>query len=371
MPYPARSFPGYRLLQEYFTLPEKFLFLDLDGLDELAGKGFQEQAEILFLISPFERSDRQQMVEARLAPSTIRLNCSPVVNLASQTAEPIPLEQTRYEYPVVPDFRRPFAAEVFSVDSVKGVRARQGDVLEFFPFFAYRNIPREGSPQRFWHATRRSRQAQEAGRTEVFISVVDLSGRPIVPDADTLTVHCTCTNSDLPARLPFGDTSGDFEAEGFSAIRKIVALRKPTPTFRPPIGKSALWSLVSHLSLNSLSLVEEGKEALQQMLQLYNFTKEAHLQSQISGIRKVHANRDFAPVSSPEGISAARGLRVDIEFDEEQFVGEGVYLFASILEQFFGMYVSMNSFTRLAASTLQRKEVLREWPPRSGRSILA
>jgi type VI secretion system protein ImpG len=47
-----------------------------------------------------------------------------------------------------------------------------------------------------------------------------------------------------------------------------------------------------------------------------------------------------------------------------------VYLFASVIEQFLALYASMNSFTQLVATTRQRKEVLREWPPRAGRRML-
>ena len=66
----------------------------------------------------------------------------------------------------------------------------------------------------------------------------------------------------------------------------------------------------------------------------------------------------------------ARGTRIEMEFDEEQFSGAGAYLFASVLERFFGLYVSMNSFSQLVARSRQRKEPLEEWPPRAGQSVL-
>jgi type VI secretion system protein ImpG len=63
-------------------------------------------------------------------------------------------------------------------------------------------------------------------------------------------------------------------------------------------------------------------------------------------------------------------LRAEIEFDEEQFVGGGVFLFASVLEYFLGLYATLNSFSQLCARTKQRKGVLREWLPRAGQRIL-
>jgi type VI secretion system protein ImpG len=149
-----------------------------------------------------------------------------------------------------------------------------------------------------------------------------------------------------------------------------VALRKPTSTLRPPIGKVALWRLISHLSLNYLSLVEDGREALQEILKLYDFTESAYLEKQVAGITRVASRRHAARMVSENGIAFVRGTRVEIELDEEQFVGGGAFLFASVLEHFLGLYATMNSFTQMVASSRQRKEVLKEWAPRAGQRIL-
>jgi type VI secretion system protein ImpG len=74
----------------------------------------------------------------------------------------------------------------------------------------------------------------------------------------------------------------------------------------------------------------------------------------------------YSRVPSEHGLSFARGRRVDIEFDEDRYTGGGVYLFASVLEHFLGLYASVNSFTLLAARTNKRDRPLREWAPRAG-----
>ena len=86
LPFSRRSFAGYRLLQEYFAFPEKFLFLDLSGLDQIAASGIQQEVEIAFLISPFGREKRQQILELNVSPSILRLGCSPIINLFAHTA---------------------------------------------------------------------------------------------------------------------------------------------------------------------------------------------------------------------------------------------------------------------------------------------
>jgi type VI secretion system protein ImpG len=370
LPYPLRSFLGYRLLQEYFAFPDKFFFFELSGLEQLAAAGFKDRAEIIFLISKFERTERQQTLETGVSEKTVRLNCTPIVNLFNQTAEPILLSHTVYDYPVVPDVSRQDAMEIFSVDDVVSVDPSSHDPIQFEPFYSYRHTTMRDKKQTFWHGNRRPSTRRNSEAIDVYLSLVDLSGKPVRPNVDTVTVRLTCTNGDLPSRLPFGNDKGDLDLEGAAPIKRILMLKKPTGTIRPPTGRNALWRLISHLSLNYLSLVEDGREALQHILRLYNFTDSAYIQKQIEGITKVESARHFARVISEHGISFARGTRVQLELDEEQFVGGGVYLFASVLERFMGLYVSMNSFSQLVTTTTQRREVLEHWPPRAGHKIL-
>jgi type VI secretion system protein ImpG len=369
LPFPRRSFTGYRILQEYFAFPEKFFFAELNNLEVLATDAFTNRVEIVFLISPFERIDRQQSLEFGISEDTFKLGCTPIVNLFSQSAEPILLEQTRFEHLVIPDARRRNMLEIFSIDDVRTSSPDRREVTQYEPFYSSHH-GRTARNQTFWNATRHPSLRQDDPGTDVYISLVDTSGKAARTGSETLNVRCTCSNRDLPSRLPFGSESGDFDLEGGAVVKRIISLRKPTDTLRPLLGKQSHWRLISHLSLNYLSLVEEGRGALQEILRLYNFTESRPLERQISGITDLRSRRHFARVVSEHGISFARGIRVEMEFDEDLFVGSGVFLFASVLEHFLGLYASLNSFTQLVVRTKQRKEVLREWRPRAGQKIL-
>jgi type VI secretion system protein ImpG len=369
LPNPRRSFEGYRLLHELFAFPEKFFFLDMTGL-ESALSGFKDRAELIFLIAPFELTERRQALEVGISAKTFQLACAPAVNLFEQTAEPILITQRRFEYPIVPDVRRPNATEIFSVDEVTSVRPETQEPVRFEPFYSYHHGAAAKRGQTYWLASRRASGRRDDEGTEMYLSLVDIEQRPVSPDLDSLTVRLTCTNRDIPARLQFGVESGDFELEGGEPVQAIVALRKPTSALRPPTGRSSLWRLVSHLSLNYLSLVSEGKEALQEILKLYDFSNSSYSMKQIEGILELKSRPHFARIISENGITFARGTRVDMELDEDNFVGSGVYLFASVLEHFLGLYVTLNSFSQLSVTTRQRKEVLRQWPPRAGTKIL-
>jgi len=370
VPYSDRSFAGHRMLMEYFNFPEKFFFVDLTGLESLWGAGFDKNVEFVFLLGEVEGDERRQRLELELSKKTFRLNCAPVVNLFAQVAEPVRLSQRKYEYQVIPDVRRPYATEIYSVDEVNCIDTTTQETTTFEPFYSLRHSTTGNDQQCFWTVRRRpSARANDEG-TDMFLSLVDLSMRPVTPDGSVLSVRTTCTNRDLPSRLPFGMEEGDFELEGGSALKRIVALRKPTAPVRPPSGKSALWRLISHLSLNYLSLVEGGKDAFQQILRLYDIGRSAYSQNVIDSVVRLKSTRHFAPVRSDNGTTFARGTRVELELDEDQFVGGGAFLFASVVERFLGLSASLNSFTQLVVSTSQRKEILHEWKPRAGRRIL-
>jgi type VI secretion system protein ImpG len=366
LPFPRRSFLGYRLLQEYFTFPQKFFFFDLPVFQAVRAAGFGDKVEIVLLIAPFERSEWREMLEAGISEKVIRLGCAPIVNLFSKESEPIRLTQRMYEYPVVADARRRQHTGVFSVDEVVGVVPGSSERPHFEPFYSYRHGGNGGGEQMFWYAKRQPSGWRADDATEVLVSFVDLSARPVRPTLDAVTAKLTCFNGDLPSRLPIGDEAGDWTLEGGGPVERIVTLVKPTPVVQPPLGKAQLWRLISQLSLNHVSLVEGGTEGLQELLRLHNFGDALGAEKQIQGVTAVRSSPCYSRIESEHGLTFARGHRVEIEIDEEHFTGGGVYLFASVLEHFLGLHSTINSFCILAARTRQRKEMLREWPPRAG-----
>ena len=370
-PFVRRSMDGHRFLQEYFALPEKFLFFDVEGLEPLAEAGFSEEAEIVFLFSTFERAERQQVLELGVNERTFRFGCSPAINLFPQMSEPILLRQTRDHYTIVPDNRHSTVMEIFSIEEVIATnpRLRQSVVLE--PMHAYRHQTRNRDDLAFWAATRHLNEFGERQPSTMTISVVDLTGNFADPEADVLMVRTLCSNFDLPSRLQFGLEAGDFDATGFPAAKTVTALRRPSPSVDPPAGRQGqFWRLISLLSLNYLSLNEEGRSAMQEILRLHNMSDSSASENQVGSILRMSSSPNFALVDSAYGLIPARGTQVEMEFDEQQFAGSGLYLFAAVLDRFLASYASMNSFSQLTARSSLRKEVLGKWPPRAGTQAL-
>lgn len=380
LPYPDRSFSGFRLLQEYFAFPQKFLFIDLNGFEQLSGEAFADGVEVEIYL------DRALKAEQAITATTFRLGCTPIINLFKRTAEPIRFTEAQTEYRVLPDVRRPEAAEVYSIDEVTGVAPSADEPIRFQPFYSLRHAVGADAHQLYWQSSRRSSERKGDKGTDVFLSLVDLHCDQSAPPVETVVAQVTCTNRDLPGKLPFGgehgrlklnnpdlveggDKDADLELEGAAPIKRVRCLVKPTETIRVPARRATQWRLISNLALNYLSL-SDGPEPLRELLLLYDFSESPTIRQQILGITKVTSKPIVRRVSTGPGTGFCRGVEVTIELDEDKFVGSGMYLFASVLERFLSLYVTLNSFVQLVVRSHQRKDVVKQWTPRSGAQIL-
>lgn len=359
--YSERSFLGYRLLHEYFTFPDKFMFFDLSGFARiLQGKAIEE-VEINFYFCDYDLSERLARLTQNIGRNNFKLNCTPIINLFRQQAEPIKLTHTQHEYPVIPDTRLHNAAEVVSIDRVRRVRKIGGidQVATCQPFFEPRG---EQDPHTsFWIARRRN----QGDATAMSIRVVDRDLELIDGNSDTLSIGLTCSNRDVPLMLPFGGDRGEFNFPANSVINDIRCLRKPTATVRVPLGKGLIWRLIAHLSLNHLSLVSQGREVLLELLSLYNYRNVSAIRKQINGIKAISSEPVVARIGHPRP-NFVRGVGITLTLDENQFTGSGVFLFGMVLDHFFGQYCSMNSFTQLSLRSQQREKRIVQWPARTG-----
>jgi len=310
-------------------------------------------------------------LEPNLSADTFHLGCTPIVNLYPQRAEPITLTHADFEYRIVPDARRPLAHEIYSVDRVTAT-APDGRELEYRPFFSVKHADASAT-ETYWHSSRKPAErsdGQPDRGTEVFLSLVDLGMRPSTAGGWTLDVETICLNRDLPQRLPFGPDQPRLQlSAGGGLVTRIVCLTPPRPTLRPAMKRGVLWRLISHLSLNHLSLTDNDEQAhaLREILKLYDFTDSAETRKTIDGILSVRGRRVVGRVG---GGSFCRGVEVTLRFDEERFSGSGLFLFASVLERFLGLYCTVNSFSKLIALTKGGEGELRRWPPRAGEKVL-
>lgn len=374
--YDERSFVGYRLLSEYFAFPDKFLFVDLCGLDAPTLQHAGTKLRVQIFLSSFPDTERHNRLSQTLSASNFRMGCTPVINLFEHAAEPIRVSHQKTTYPVDVDGRRPLAYEVIAIDSVTSVEKNgmQDSFHEVPPFYSIQHHGREEKQRSFWYATRESSVREFDKGTDMELSFVDLDFTPQRPEFEVLSINLTCSNRDLPAQLPFGGgasgTHTDFTLPQISIVKRARPLRKPTPTLRPPTKRGLQWRLISHLSLNHLSIVSQGKDALQEMLTLYNYTQSQSAARQIQGIVTIHSQPSTTRVTGKHFSGFVRGIDITLTLDEQAFVGAGMALFGSVMERFFALYCGPNSFTRLTLRSQQQEQEIAKWPARTGEALV-
>jgi type VI secretion system protein ImpG len=376
LPYGPRSFQGYRLLQEYFAFPARYLFAKLTGLGAGMRQCSSPEIEILILTDTHERA-----LDGTVGVENLALFSTPVVNLFPRRADRIHLTESAAEYHLVPDRTRPMDFEIYAVKEVIGYGASSEIKQSFHPFFAWNDQTAADEAPAYYTIERQprvlsARQRAHGARSsyvgsEVFIALVDGDEGPYRSTLRQLAIETLCTNRDLPLHLAVGQGQTDFTLESGAPVESTRCLAGPTPPRPSHADGDTSWRLISHLSLNYLSLVDtkggsgQKAAALREMLSLYGDLGDSTTRKQIEGVRETACAGITRALPVPGPTTFGRGLEISVTCDEAAFEGSGVFLLGAVLERFFSKYVSINSFTEMVLRTIQRGEMMR-WPARTG-----
>jgi type VI secretion system protein ImpG len=365
-PWSAQSFSGFRLLTEYFAMPDKFLFVDIDGLE---ARTLVQSGNRLEIFIYFDRASPD--LERLLGPNILALGCTPIVNLFHRACEPIRMDGSKTEYLVLADARRPHALEVWDIGSVGEMR-EDGSQRPWLPF--YRRGDAAGATPAGRYLTARRDSLGRAGGTDVFLLPAEAAPSASRAADIVLSVDAICTNRDLLARLPFGGGSPALHlAGGIASVSTIECLTPPTPTGRPTLRLRRNWQFISHLSLGHLSLVDGEEEAiaLRQLLALYDHRGTAETRAAIEGLISVRKRDAIARVPGARTGSFCRGLDLDLVFDAVAWDNAGLFLLASVLDRFLALHTTVNSFVRTRAVSTGTSVPLAAFAARAGaRSLL-
>ncbi len=378
LPQSLRGFEGYRLLQEYFAFPQRFLFADIADLGPALRQIGGQEAELVILFSRNEPA-LHQAVDG----TCVALNCVPAINLLERRCDRIHVTPQTHDHHVVPDRTRPQDFEVHSLLDVRGYGAGAGAEWNFLPF--YGAFHTEGSHHAAYYAVQREprlmsgMQQRDGPRssylgTEVYISVVDAAEAPFSDELRQLGVRALCTNRDLPILMPTGSAEGDLTLSAPGPVRAIAVIKGPSRPLSALREGNVAWKLINQLSLNHLSLLdtdsEQGAAALRQILRLYAPTGDAGAQRQVDGVRSVRMKPVVRRLPMPGPITFGRGVAIDIEIDDHAFEGGSAFLFGCVLERFVARHVSINGFTQLRVQSQQRGEILAGAPRCGARPML-
>ena len=373
LPTTLRSFQGYRLLQEYYAFPQRFLFVDLQGLGPAVGRHQGDELEVVLL---FERGEAS--LEGVVDAANFSLFCTPAINLFGKRADRIHLGDNAHEYHVVADRVHPMDYEVYEVSGVVGHGVGADSEQRFSPIYAayHAEDPQQGA---YFTTLREPRLLSESQKrdgfrsayvgSEVFISLVDPREAPFSHRLRQLSIQTLCTNRDLPPRMPVGAGDTDFHLDFSAPVAAIRCIKGPSKPYSPVWQGEQSWRFISHLSLNYLSLLNtderEGASALRQMLTLYASGTESSVKKQIEALHGVRAGPVVKRLPGGGPIAFGRGVGIALEVDELGFQGASAFLFGSVMDRSLARYVSINSFTETVLRSTGRGEIMR-WEPKCG-----
>ena len=374
LPTPRQSFDGYRLLQEYFAMPERYHFVELQGLSMALGRSRGHDVDIYILLR-----DGDPGVASGVTPEAFTLHATPAINLFEKRCDRVHVSASDVEQHVVADRTAPLDFEIHSLRSVTGISARGEKDTAFRPFYSADDLTAAGETHpAYYTQSRKMRQRAERERlkgvrtsylgSEVYLSLVDASQAPYDAGLDQLAVTAMVTNRDLPLLLPTGARDLFYLPDGgpVAHVTTPVSPTRPRPSLAQ--GDTA-WRLISHLSLNYLSIADgqsqDGAAALRELIGIYAPEGDRVLEKQLEGLTAVSSRPIVRRMADGVMSTAVRGLEVSLTFDESFFEGTNAYLMAAVRERFMRKYVSINSFTETVFSTQQRGEITR-WRPESG-----
>jgi len=335
-PKADNAFGGYQLLLEYFTFPEKFMFVDLLGLDMQAIPGTAQYFDVeVVLEKPYPN-------DMRFSAENVRLFCTPIINLFKLEAAPITVTQFETEYRVRTAEQRSDHIDVYSVDMVQGIESGSNERFEYAPFSAFRHrggMLRHDMPERYFH-TRVQRGPSGRYETWVVLGGHAWEHQDTLPK-EVLSLSVTGTNGALP-RKALREASITRMRDGFANVKAVRNLTTPTLPVYPPTGDRFHWRVLSHLAPNYLSLL--NAEILRGSLALYDWT-EGELNK-----RRIEAVTDLRHRLLEKLVKGGlqRGVEIEVTLDSSHFAGDGdLELFGGMLSRFFGLYAKLNLYTKL------------------------
>lgn len=349
LPWPVGAHPAWRILQEYFALPEKLLFLDLEHLDAWRHREGQEM-HIRFRLRGCP--DWIPHVD----DDSFIMNATPAVNLYEVDGHPIHVNHRQAEHRIqtASQYRR--HTRIFSVARVTA-RDENGTDIEMRPFSAFAL----GQPT---YQARIRPSPLESGGYDHYLSIPYTQGAPQRDYA--LSLRLLCTDGERPNDLRLGDICAP--TDNSPPMVSCANIMSVTPHRNPFIQGDLLWRVLSHQKSNHVTLID--RDHLQSLLLLYlpqrDGNRDGAALRQIESIESVRATAHRRMVRG----APVEGSRILIDCRGDHFASPGsLYLFGCMLDEFFSGCAAMNTFTELLLKDTNSGDI-QAWPAKTGQQLL-
>ncbi|MDQ2065693.1 type VI secretion system baseplate subunit TssF [Xinfangfangia sp. CPCC 101601] len=366
------AFEGYRLMREYFLMPERFHGFRLTGLRP-AIKASSARMEVILPMG------RPAPALASVSAKDFRLFTTPVVNLFEKECNIVELDARTTAHVVHADRSRPLDFEIHRLLRVSDAEV-DGAQTELHPLYApaatagsglvyttERRPRRPGTDE-----LRRGQTRTSYTGDDLFISVARPHGVQLDKPLKRLDIRALVSNRDLPI---FDDTPklGMDTGDPVARVELVAPMRRPRSGLvagLPQAGRDGeaafddlTWRLVGQLSLNHLSLAEEtqGAEPLRAMLELYADRGDPALARHVRSLTRISSRQIIERLDLPGPLALGKGIEITLHIDEGPLSGSSVLLLSALMSRLFARHASLNAFVR-TKTRLQQKQEEVSWP---------
>ena len=352
-PKPDGLTPAFDLLQQYFLFPEKLLYIDIDlSLWQQRGSDDQFTVELSIKKPSFEVST--------LTNEHFHLYVAPAVNLFNCDSESILISPSQNEYQLLPNAGSNKAQfDIFSVDTVTS-NARGVETPRNYQLFGGSDAISKNT-QAIYELNYKQTNTTEP---QVFLKLGIPEHSPIEQN-EILKAKLTCSNGEGADSLHIGDIS--VATSNTPELVTFQNVTSPSESRRIPLDGDMLWQLISHLSLNYLSINDAStlKNILTQYIAPDTKAKSQRLSNEkrIESITKVSVEPGERLLNN--AFVHGQNITVTIKPDHFSSVGDK-YLFASVLDKFFASSAPINVYSEFAIEDFFSGEVTR-WPAQLGK----
>lgn len=326
--------PEHLRLLEYFTFREKFMFVELNGLETIDWPEAPQWFELEFVLSTFWPSDFS------VSKENLRLHCVPVVNLFRLDARPLAINAHQTEYPLRPLRDNDPHTEIFGVEQVATSFSEDAAVYTPFRQFQQKSgMMRHERPARYYHA--RIKRGP-SGRNETLLTLGgDAFENERQNPEEPLALSLTGTNGVLPRKVLQSVLLDTLESTTQGPVR-VRNLSTPTLAAYPPQRDRFHWQMLSQCGSSFLWMMDNA-EVLRNTLALHCWDDNEQNRRRLAGITDVKHWR-----LQKWKRYLMRGVDIEVTLNTGHFSGEGdVWLFGSLLNRFLAQFADMHLYNRL------------------------
>lgn len=353
LPTPQRQDDSLRLLTEYFACPEKFEFFDIDLNPVLAKCRPNVRRVVLHLLTQDLHQTSTPRLLRSLPATALRLGCTPIINMFTRMADPIRVQAGHIAYRISLPPMKDAPCIIYGVDGMKLLRTGQegGAAIDMAS-----SLRRSSALEKHCWLFK---LADPTAGTEAEVSFVDDRHRPLELLEGTVKAQLTCTNGELPSKLPAGAAGGDLRGDKLAAGYRIRLLDTPTRPLVLADQPDSHFDVIAVISANHRSVAQWDLSVLQELLRMHARPECAITERQIAGIVGLERRETNEWLPNDYGASLAYGYQICLTIDEAAFTHRSIHAFAEVMDRVFGYYTPRGNFTRLIVQAQDGRKLVR------------